>query len=727
MEPDLPPDQSPPDAAPEPSFAPAADSPHQPASGDAHETPPDLPADPAPGDAHDPPPEAAHDPAPGDAHDTPPEAAHDPAPGDAHDPAPGDVHDTPAEAAAAAGAGEAPPTPPPPPPPSSGADTGPAGGAGGWAPPFQVLRSRHDRKLGGVAGGLAAATGLDPTLVRFAVILGCLTGWGILAYLIAWAVIPEEDPALGRHLVAAPERTSKRLRIGLAVVAVLGVLHVVGAILGVVSSALIGLGLFPARSFGLAHRGFVPGKALLGLFLLIGGCLLLFRRHLPWAPATDSGAGAGWGAPPPAAGSMALATVAPGRGGAGATAGGYIPPPPPSPSATPGFGARASAAARAARTNGPLLLVRAIGWLVALWFLAAMVVGGVFWATGALHVHRPVLPIVTGIAALGALGYALVRTRRLAVVIGAMALLLVPTGVAAALTRVDGQAGHRHVTPIVMADLEPTYRHAAGVLEIDLSRLQLPSGQTPLHISMGAGKIDVTVPWDADVQTSASVGAGSFDLFGNRQTGVNLKGRTHSTGQPGAPGLVITSRAGAGEVVVRRGFEPFTHEALRYGQPVPVQCLPAGNGSLRCSAADGVTQMPALGCVVSASGAALCRPAGEPEPTVGFANEPGTRHCQVPAGGGEATCTAPVPGGKSVGGGSFTCVIPYGGGPAACRPTGTAGASADNPAAPTPPAAPADPNAPPAPPTTTAPPGAAPGEYRCTVPDGGGPATCEPA
>ena len=376
--------------------------------------------------------------------------------------------------------------------------------------------------------------------------------------------------------------------------------------------------------------------------------------------------------------------------------------------------------------------MRAIGWLVALWFLAAAVVGGLFWATGALHVHLPLLPIAAGVAALGALGYALLRTRRPAVVIAAMALLLVPAALAAALTRVDGQAGHRHVTPMVMADLEPTYRHAAGVLELDLSRLQLPAGRTPLHVSMGAGKIDVSVPWDADVEATASVGVGSFDLFGNRQTGVNLKGRTHSTGQPGAPALVISGRAGAGELVVERGSEPFTHEALRTGQPVPMQCVPTVNGSLRCSAADGVTPTPALGCVVAESGAALCRPAGEPEPVVGFSNDPGTRHCQVPAGGGEATCTAPVPGRSAAGGGSYTCTIPAGGGQAVCHPAAGSGPGADAtnpsaPPAPSAPAAPADPNAPPPATATTVPPGAPPGEYRCTVPDGGGPATCQPA
>jgi phage shock protein PspC (stress-responsive transcriptional regulator) len=706
-----------------------------------------------------------NEPRPGATPEPPPSSVADTAEGDA-----GDILSGPAEATAGDEA------PPPPPPPGAGSE--PVGG-GPWAPGFQILRSRHDRKLGGVAGGLAAATGLDPTLVRLVVVLGCLTGWGVLAYLIAWAVIPEEDPARGRYLVPAPERTARHLRIGLVVVAVLGVLHVVGAILGVLSTALIGLGLFPARIFGLSHRGFMPGEALLGLVLLIGGCLLLFRRHLPWLPAADGTSTGAWfsdrfGATGPASSGpggsasspsgAAAATTLTGNAGGGAStagyggtsgagygstgsgehgatpsgyggsAGAYGPPPPPP--AGPGFGARASAAARVARTNGPLLLVRAAGWLVALWFLAAAVVGGLFWLTGALHVHQPVLPIVTGVAALGFLGYTLIRSRRPAAVVGAMALLLVPTGLAAALTRVDGQAGHRSVTPLAMADLEPTYRHAAGILELDLSRLQLPAGQTPLHISMGAGKVNVTVPWDAEVEARASVGAGSFDLFGNRQTGVNLKGRTHSTGQPGAPVLVITSRAGAGEIVVQRGFEPYTHEALRSGQPVPLQCVPTGGASMRCRSADGVTQTPALGCVVSESGAALCRPAGEPEPAVDYANDPGTRHCQVPAGGGEATCTTPIPGArKSVGAGAWTCMIPYGGGPAACRPAdgGATGNSDPNgptpPVAPTAPAAPTsptDPNNPPASPATTAP-GPAPGEYRCTVPDGGGPATCQPA
>src|SRR5207302_1845033 len=163
----------------------------------------------------------------------------------------------------------------------------------------------------------------------------CLTGWGILAYLIAWAVIPEEDPARGRHLVPAAERTGRNSRIGLAVVAAVGVLHVIGAILGIVSTALIGLGLFPARIFGLSHRGFVPGEAFLGLVLLIGGLLWLFRRHLPWAPAADTGAGTGsWAGqwfPGPSPSGVA---APPGRSSVGPVAG------PPVAASSPPAGAR---------------------------------------------------------------------------------------------------------------------------------------------------------------------------------------------------------------------------------------------------------------------------------------------------------------------------------------------------------------------------------------------------
>lgn len=58
----------------------------------------------------------------------------------------------------------------------------------------RILRSRTDRMLGGVCGGLAKYLGVDPTLVRLVfVILGFGTGAGFPIYFVLWIVIPSED------------------------------------------------------------------------------------------------------------------------------------------------------------------------------------------------------------------------------------------------------------------------------------------------------------------------------------------------------------------------------------------------------------------------------------------------------------------------------------------------------------------------------------------------------
>jgi phage shock protein C len=59
-----------------------------------------------------------------------------------------------------------------------------------------VLRSRTDRMIAGVCGGLAKALGWPPTSVRILyVIVSVLSAAfpGILAYIILWAVMPEES------------------------------------------------------------------------------------------------------------------------------------------------------------------------------------------------------------------------------------------------------------------------------------------------------------------------------------------------------------------------------------------------------------------------------------------------------------------------------------------------------------------------------------------------------
>ncbi|MEW9572480.1 PspC domain-containing protein [Rhodanobacter sp. Si-c] len=56
----------------------------------------------------------------------------------------------------------------------------------------RLCRSRTNRTLAGVCGGIAEYLGWDPTLVRVAwIILTLLGGSGILIYLIFWLVMPE--------------------------------------------------------------------------------------------------------------------------------------------------------------------------------------------------------------------------------------------------------------------------------------------------------------------------------------------------------------------------------------------------------------------------------------------------------------------------------------------------------------------------------------------------------
>ena len=70
-------------------------------------------------------------------------------------------------------------------------------------PPYggrPLQRSAADRKIGGVCGGLAEYFDVDATLVRVVVvILSIYPGaviCGILAYLIAWVIIPPLDPTV---------------------------------------------------------------------------------------------------------------------------------------------------------------------------------------------------------------------------------------------------------------------------------------------------------------------------------------------------------------------------------------------------------------------------------------------------------------------------------------------------------------------------------------------------
>ena len=65
-------------------------------------------------------------------------------------------------------------------------------------PPKRLMRSRYDSKIAGVCGGFAEYFEVDPTLVRllWLIFIFFPIPGGLLAYIIAWIVLPKEPAQL---------------------------------------------------------------------------------------------------------------------------------------------------------------------------------------------------------------------------------------------------------------------------------------------------------------------------------------------------------------------------------------------------------------------------------------------------------------------------------------------------------------------------------------------------
>jgi len=130
-----------------------------------------------------------------------------------------------------------------------------------------LYRSRTDRWIAGVCGGLGAYFNVDSNAIRLGfVLLAFWQGFGILAYLIMAIVVPEEPV---REIAAEPglprtpqeeEETQRRARI-------LGM----GLVLG---GGYLVLRNTPAFQTLFRDQG-------LGVLLILGGLLLLLVRARP--------------------------------------------------------------------------------------------------------------------------------------------------------------------------------------------------------------------------------------------------------------------------------------------------------------------------------------------------------------------------------------------------------------------------------------------------------------
>ncbi|HEY6760792.1 MAG TPA: PspC domain-containing protein [Baekduia sp.] len=145
--------------------------------------------------------------------------------------------------------------------------------------PRKLLRSRDDRVLGGVCGGLAKYFNIDPLIVRIAAVaLVFLGGVSIIAYIAALLLVPDDD-GTGHPVPGKPGRVSTL--VGAVVIVLAGVALLNGAwgpswgwafgALGPIAIVVVILAIAGQRL--LASRGDRQPAAgrIVGAALLIGG------------------------------------------------------------------------------------------------------------------------------------------------------------------------------------------------------------------------------------------------------------------------------------------------------------------------------------------------------------------------------------------------------------------------------------------------------------------------
>jgi PGF-CTERM protein len=411
------------------------------------------------------------------------------------------------------------------PPPTSGQERR------GYPPLSALRRSRSDRKVLGVAGGLGRWAGVDPLVFRVLfVVLTVFGGSGLLLYALGWLLVPEdgESESEGQRLVNGRSKSSAATVIGILVVLVIGI-------------AATGWFIDSGPGFG----------GLGALVAVIAIVVLISRNHRdgpvagtdPAAPPTVAPAEPGaYGQTPGTAYAAAMPPTSPVPAPPGPPAPPYIPttsypvyvPAPPAPPR------ERSILGRVTVSVALIVMGVLIGW------------------NGATDSDVPVRAVIA--AALAVVGLGLVvgayvgRARGL-VVLGVLLTLLVSAAAVADIP-VRGGVGDRTWRPAAVSDLRSTYRLGIGQSELDLTRLDLAgAGRTRVDIRQGIGHLLVIVPDNVVVRIDADANAGEIQLPDqDAVNGTDLSERVvlPEGSAPSAAVLVVDAELGVGSLEVRR-------------------------------------------------------------------------------------------------------------------------------------------------------------------------------
>lgn len=369
-------------------------------------------------------------------------------------------------------------------------------------------RPQDGRKLAGVAAGVGYRYGVDPVVIRVAlVVTTILGGVGVAFYLLGWLFLPAEQDEVS------------------PIESLLGRGHSSGSTLFTI---LLCVAMIPVFRWTFGGVWF-DGGGIIGLALLVGALYLLHRNrgHLNrYVPGTDGWQGGNH------TGAPASFTHDDVEGSqhqepsewdplAAAPLGWELPDPaaqhPFTPPATPPSGAAPPPRRRRSRigliTFALALVVAGIG----AGFNAAGDPGRFGW--GWFTVPHVIGLVVAVLGAGLVISTFLGGARRLII----LALPLSLFGIVLTIAPVDivhGGIGTAIHTPKTADELRSSYNRGAGELTVDLTRLRVHDPAT-VDAQIGVGDVTVVVPDDATVNYTCSTGIGEVDCLHRYDSGVN--------------------------------------------------------------------------------------------------------------------------------------------------------------------------------------------------------------
>jgi phage shock protein PspC (stress-responsive transcriptional regulator) len=348
--------------------------------------------------------------------------------------------------------------------------------------------------LGGVASGLAAYFEIDPVIVRLVWIVALLTGIGLPAYLVCWAVVPKAKswppPGYGERSLTRDPR-SATLTSGLVIVALAALIGKGVSGLGelLLPAALIGFGVYLLNQRGsqrdaagatapppLVADAESPHDGLLGPSGLLTPTVLCLLAI---------GAGVCWALSAAGVAHFSIASVA---------AGG--------------------------------LVIVGLGLIASLWLGRAT--GLIFAGVGLAGVM-----LVSS-----ALGSFLDRAKGWG-------------GGAIEVGHVPASVGDRVIRPTSLADLQPSYELGMGQMTLDLSQLPAIEGTRDVQVKLGVGELHVILPPGPGVEAHGKVGLGEASVLERHEVGGGLDLSSSDPGQ-GQGTLRLDFNLGLGHGVVRR-------------------------------------------------------------------------------------------------------------------------------------------------------------------------------